>query len=496
MPNAPDESPVRADPNEKFWGTAFPLILAAAYFLIGVFFMRSTMAEPDAFRAGVSAVLYIEQGVYSSYWYHPLMMYVFVAATRLALAFEWDQTIVLNTLAVIFGSLSVWPFYQLARRMLNRQTAAFASVAFIFAPVFIRFSTYLTHEVMGFAFALWSLFLLERTLARQGRVLAVAFGFFCGATWTARPNSAMFIAAPLLLLLFHGARGLRPAAVMRLLLFALLGFVGCMAAIYRPALVAHLSSKFDSFFFVFYDFGLFLKTTTWTVLITLTPVLVALAAIGTGVLLARRKVFVAAFAASWLLSAYIFYIGMYCRDRYFLVMLPSCLLLCFAGADEIDTGLAWFKKQSFHPAKSIALLLLLAVSFGPSLPELFFLRKANNDEIAARMIGEIVGSDLLFTSSFEPIVHYYNREKPPETVYLIREHSPGKITVDFDGINLARQRLKEGRPVFATGEIIRNLEVTGITLTCQLAGEHKTLQLFRITDVQINKEGIVGFTPH
>ena len=188
MENSPDESPVRADQNEKFWGAAFPLILAAAYLLIGIFFMRPTMGEPDAFRAGVSAVLYIEQGVYSSYWYHPLMMYIFVAATRLALALDWDQTIVLNTLGVIFGSLSVWPFYQLTRRLLTRQTAVFTSIAFITAPVFIKFSTYLTHEIMGFAFALWSLYLLERTLAQQGRILAVAFGLCCGATWTARSS--------------------------------------------------------------------------------------------------------------------------------------------------------------------------------------------------------------------------------------------------------------------------------------------------------------------
>lgn len=496
MLNAPDESPAQTDPQEKFWGAAFPLILAAIYILLGIFFMRPTLGEPDAFRAALSALVYIKQGVYSSYWYHPLMMYIFVAATRLALALDWDQTIVLNTLGVIFGSFSVWPFYQLTRRLVTRQTAAFASSAFITAPVFIKYSTYLTHEIMGFAFALWSLYLLERTLARQSRAAAAAFGLFCGATWTARPNSAMFIAVPLLVLLFYKARGFKPAAVMRLLLFAFLGFIGCMAAIYRPALVAHLSSKFGSFFFVFYDFGLFLKTTTSTVLITLTPVLVVLAAIGTGVLLVRRKIFLAVFSLSWLLSAYIFYIGMYSLGRYVLIMLPSCLILCFAGANEIDIGLAWCEKRLSYLAKSAVLSLLLILSFGLSLPELFFLRKANNDEIAARMIGEIVGTDLLLVTSFEPIVLYYNRESPPETFYLVREYSPGKVTLNLDGVNLARKRLQEGRSVFATGEMIRNLQVTGITVTCELAGQHKNLQLFRITDMKVSKEGMVGFAPH
>jgi 4-amino-4-deoxy-L-arabinose transferase-like glycosyltransferase len=360
------------------------------------------------------------------------------------------------------------------------------------APAFIRFSTYLTHEIIGLAFALWAIHLLERALAKQGRVEAVAFGFFCAATWTARPNTAIFIAPPLLLLFWGGIRHLRPATIVRFLLFSLLGLLGCMFAIYRPALIAHLTSKFGSFFFVFYDFGLFLGETTSVAFATLTPMLVVLAAAGLLLLVVRRKFLVASIAVSWLLAAYIFYIGMHCRDRYFIVMIPPCLMLCFAGADEIDNGVRWGEGRFPHSAKALALVLLLAFSLGPAAPNLLRLRTANDDEAAARMIGEVVDSNLLFTTSFEPLVQYYNREKPPETVYLVREYSPGKIKVDLDGLQMAQNRLREGRPVFATDEIIRNLRLLGIDVTAEQVRQYKTLRLFRITALKVDRSNIIG----
>ncbi len=491
METFPDESSSQVDARSRLRHTAIPLLIAAISLLIGLFFIRPNMGEPDSYREALSAFKYIDEGVYSSYWDHPLTMYVFVAATRLSLAFGWRQTAVLNTLAVLFGSLSVWPFYQLVRRLVNWQTAAFASTALILSPAFIQFSTYLSHEVVGFAFALWSLYLFERTLAERSRLAATAFGFSFGATWAARPNGAMFIGPPLLALLFHGARKSRPADTGKLLLFALLGVFVCLIAVYRPALVTHLASKSGSFLFTYYELGRYIKSTTLIAVQSLTPALVVLAAAGCSVLVVRRKFFIALFAGVWISAAYLFYTGMYSMHRYFLVLLPPCLLLCFAGADELDALFAAGRRRFGHVAKAAVVVLLLLAALAPSLPDLLYLRSVNDDEVASREIGKLVGRNLLFTTSSEPMIQYYNRENPPETVYLVTEYSPGKVAMRTDALRLAQERLREGRPVFATGELIRHFQLPGIDATFEPVWQYKSLRLFRLTRLKF-AEGVTA----
>lgn len=492
METFPGESSSQVDAGSKLRDAAIPLLIAAISFLIGLFFIRPNMGEPDSYREALSAFLYIDEGVYASYWDHPLTMYVFVAATRLALAFDWSQTAVLNTLAVLFGSFSVWPFYQLVRRLVNWQTAAFSSTALILSPAFIQFSTYLSHEIVGFAFALWSLFLFERTLAERSRIAATVFGFSFGATWAARPNGAMFIAPPLLALLFHGAGKFRLSDAGKLLMFASLGLLGCLIVVYRPALVTHLASKSGSFLFTYYELGRYARSTTLIALQSLTPALVVLTAAGCGVLVMRRKLFIALFAGVWISTAYLFYIGMYSMHRYFLVLLPPCLLLCFAGADQLDILFAAGQRRFRHVAKAVAVSLLLIAALAPSLPDLLYVRNVNDDAVASREIGKLVGPNLLFTTSSEPMIQYYNRENPPETVYLVTEYSPGKVVMRTDALHLAQERLREGRPVFATGELIRHFQLLGIDATFELVWEYKSLRLFRLTGMEFADGSKIG----
>lgn len=487
-----DESSNQVDAGEKLRDVAIPLLIAAVSFLIGLFFIRPNMGEPDSYREALSALKYIDEGVYSSYWDHPLTMYVFVAATRLALALDWSQTAVLNTLAVLFGSFSVWPFYRLVQRLVNRQTAAFASAALVLSPAFIQFSTYLSHEVVGFAFALWSLCLFERTLARRSRIVAIAFGLSFGATWAARPNGALFIGPPLLALLFHRTGKNKLLDTGKLLLFALLGVLGCLVVVYRPALVTHLASKSGSFLFTYYEFGRYIESTSLIALQSLTPALAVLTAAGCVVLVVRRKFFIALFAGVWILAAYLFYIGMYSMHRYFMVLLPPCLLLCFAGANELDALFPAGQRRFRHVAKAAVVSLLLIAALAPRLPDLLYVRKVNDDEVASREIGELVGRNLLFTTSSEPMIQYYNRENPPETVYLVTEYTPGKVVMRTDALHLAQERLREERPVFVTGELIGHFPRVGIDATFELVWEYKSLRLFRLTGLKLPDAGNVG----
>lgn len=442
------------------------------------------MGEPDSYREALSALRYIDEGIYSSYWDHPLTMYVFVGATHLARALGVGQIAVLNTLAVVFGSLSIWPFYHLVRKLVNKQTAAFASAALIILPSFIRFSGYLSHEVVGFAFALWSLYLFETALERQSKTTALAFGLFYGATWSARPIGAMLIGPPLLLLLFHLADRAKWSTFGKLFAFALSGFLACLFAVYRPELIQHLASFSNDFLSRFYEFGRYTRSTTQIAWQSVTPALVVMAAAGCGVLVWRRKFFIALFAGAWILTAYVFYTGMYSMHRYFLVLLPPSLLLLFTGADQIDSLFFREKGRFGHFTKVAVTLLLIVGALGPILPDLLYYRKMDDDKIAAKEIGAIVGRNLLLTTALEPQILYYNREQPPETVYLVTESSPGTLSMRLDALRSAQRRIRNGQAVYATGEVIPHLRFVGVEANCSLVWQYKYVRLYRITNLR------------
>lgn len=472
----------------RFLGDPAPFILVTACFFIGFLFMRPNLGEPDSYREALSALRYIHEGIYSSYWDHPLTMYLFVAATRLARAFDAEDVRVLNTVAVSLGAASIWPFFRLVSELVNRRTALFATASLIVSPVFIRFSGYLSHEIAGFAGALWSLYLFERTLTKRSRSYALAAGLCFAATWAARPNSAMFIAPPLIVLIVCGRNALRELLdVTKLLLFAVLGSLICLLLVYRPALVDHLASFSGAFLARFYEFGRYTKSTSMIALESLTPVLVALTALGLVALLRKRRLFVALFAGSWILTAYLFYTGMYSMHRYFLALAPPCLLLCFGGADTLDSRFA--DRRFGHPTKTCAALLILFGALGPNVPDLWYLSRVNDDRAASEAVGQIVGQNLLFTTSPEPMVRYYNRDRPPETIYLVTEYSPGKVVMDMEALRLAHKRLSENRPVYATGEIIRQLRFRGVESAFELVWEYKGLHLYRVTQLTLDNIG-------
>jgi 4-amino-4-deoxy-L-arabinose transferase-like glycosyltransferase len=481
-------------PQEKQMAEASPqqrafvleaLFLTLACFVIGLFFMRPNMGEPDSYREALSALKYIDEGVYSSYWDHPLSMYVFVAGTRIARFTGIEQVRLLNLLAVVLGALSVLPFFQITEKLTDRRTAVFASAALIFSPAFIEFSSYLSHEIVGFSFALWAVYLFQRALESRRRVTVLLFGFFFAATWCARPSAIFFIAPPLLVLfIFHVREKQEWNALMRAFLFAPAGAVGCLAAVYRPALVRHLQSYSSSFLFTYYEFGRYYKSSYLILQSALTPVVLALVLAASVLLVAKRKYLIIFFAGSWIITTYVFYSGMYSMQRYFLILLPPALILIFAGANVLDIDAISRKVKRAYLSKAAVFLLLILAALGPNLPKLFYVHKNNDDKTAATNIGRMVGRNLLFTTASEPMLLFYNRENTPETVYLVTEYSPGKVVMKMDALHLAEERLRQGRPVFMTGEIIRHFSFVPVAAEYQLVWDSRPLQLYRLTSLR------------
>lgn len=465
---------------------ALPLILSLLYMLIGLFFLRPSMGDPDSYRQALSALDYIERGLYTAYWDFPLTMYTFVVGTRLASALCADQLITLNVIAVLLGALTVWPLYQIVRRIVNPQAAAFAALAYIFSPTLIRFSTYLSHEIVGFACAIWSVYLFERAIARESRLIAFFFGLLFGATCVARTNGAAFIVPPLIVLFFARKGGFNWPVIRKLVPIALLGVSGCALLIHRPTTVLRFEARIRTWFFTYYEIGQFLKRTTLTALDSLTPALMILALIAAIVLVVRRKYFTFMFGAVWFFTVYLFYVGMdYCRLKFFLVVVPPCLLIVFAGADQIDEWIRARGKKFIPAAKLVVLMVLLLVSLGPSLSYLMPTRQVNDDKIAAEQIGEIVRRELLFIAAFQPAVKYYNRDAPPETIYVITEHRPGELRVDMKGLNLALARLREGRPVFIMDIFVKHFELLGIEAVVEPVWEYKSRRMYHITELDM-----------
>ncbi|MBI5116809.1 glycosyltransferase family 39 protein [Candidatus Poribacteria bacterium] len=482
-------SPSRADSTKGSVQGAVPFVIGMAYFFMGLFFVRPNMGEPDSYREALSALQYIDSGTYGSYWDHPLTMYVFVAATRCAHALGWSQIATLNTLAIVLGSISVWPFYHSVRKLANWQTAAFASAALILSPAFIRFSTYLSHEITGFALASWSIYFLLKTLESRSRTWALAFGFCFASTWSARPNGAIFLALPLLILTVHEFGRKDFAVAMRLFCFASLGFSGCILLVYRPALIMHLTSRSGRFFFTFYEFGRYAGSTTLAAMQSATPALVILSTAGCIALFLRKRRLIALFSVAWIMVAYVFYTGMYSVHRYFLVLLPPLLMLSFAGADALDDLM---KRRFGHSVKTAVFLLLLLVSLWPNLPDLLYLRNVDDDRLASETTGQLVGRNLLFTTADGPMIRYYNYESPPEIVYLVTEYTPGRLTMKVDALRLAQERLRMGMPVFATEEIVEQLEHAGVEARYDLVWEYKRMRLYRLSSLRFDDRQAIG----
>ena len=488
-----ENAPRQSNAIEKFSSLALPIILSIACFFIGLFFLRPVLGDPDSYREALSAIQYIEDGTYGSYWDHALSMYLFVVGTYFASAFGWNQITGLNVLAALAASLSVWPFYHVVRRLVNWPTAACASIALVSSPLLIHLSTYLTHEVAGYTLALWSIYFFELALSRKNRILAFGFGMSFAATWAARPNGALFIGLPLLVLLIQRTIGSDYKYLKSLISYSLLGFVLVLLPIYRPELVSQLISRSDRVFSGQYFIGQYFDSTTHIAIRALTPVLLVLAMGGIAVLLVMKRWFIALLCAVWIFPVYVFYLGMGCRHKYFLVFLAPCLLLSFTAADAIDERFPFGRKNHLHAAKILVLLLLLAASLGPNVPEIMELRKSRDNEIIGRGIGAVVGRNLLFGTSEGPLVRYYNRENPPQTVYLLITHTPGSVKVSIENVQLAQDHLTIGNPVFATDVVIEHLRLSDFDMAYEPVWKYGSMRLFRITRLKVRDTGKVGY---
>ena len=91
------------DVSGRFWKIGAPIVFGALYLFIGLFFQRPDMGDPDSYRQALSALTFLDEGAYSSYWDFPVTMYVFVIGTWLASVIGLDQLTVLNAVAVLLA---------------------------------------------------------------------------------------------------------------------------------------------------------------------------------------------------------------------------------------------------------------------------------------------------------------------------------------------------------------------------------------------------------
>jgi hypothetical protein len=338
---------------------------------------------------------------------------------------------------------------------------------------------------------LWSLYLFDLALARKSKSLAFGFGLSFAATWAARPNGALFIGLPLLTLLVHHSRETGIETSRRLFPYAVLGLFMTLLPIYRPTLVMKLLNRSDVLFSDQYFFGRYVVSTTETALTALTPVLVILALAGVGILLVMKKRFVVLFCCLWIVPVYLFYTGMGCRHRYFLALLPPCLLLAFAAAGALDREFEAIRK--YHLAKLFALVLLLSLGLAPDIIYLNRLRTSRDHEIIGRGIGEVVGQNLLLATSEIPLIQYYNRDHPPETIYFLFTYRPDSVKVRIEHVDLVQHRLRMGFPVFATEIVIKHLRLPGFDIEAKPVWEYHSIRVFQITKLVIRDTGMFGY---
>jgi len=110
----------------------------------------------------------------------------------------------LTILSALFGALSVFIFYLLAREMLDKETALAASVLTAFTPMFWLTSLKALSDIVGLGFALLTLLLLYDYIRHGGRFYLYA-GALLGGISTGIRLHTFFIVLPVLAycLFFH-----------------------------------------------------------------------------------------------------------------------------------------------------------------------------------------------------------------------------------------------------------------------------------------------------
>lgn len=494
------------------YGIVLVVIIAVIARLI---FVHPGLGEPDSYREAFSALQYLEQGTFSFYWDHPLNMWILVAVSYLAHFLNIAPHIIANILAVILGSLTLFPWMWSINIIAGIRISFAWGVCLALHPVFIYYSTYWNHENTGMfftalAFASWIWSIKNN---RKGRFFV--FGIFYGLALTSRYYYALGL-VPVLALAFYllqdkeeiNLEGLSITIPGILLTFA--------ALVPRDTLGAWVGSSY----YLFISWWGYVNQTlqlAWNDLggaVIVGPIFYILIW-----LKGFKKE--ALFVAGWIVPYFLFCLNYPTFSRYLLVsymgiwylVIRGCNILIAPGISSSSESVEYpeefnmelsdnnnskttISKRKDQIKRNIIIVLLLALLLGSSWFSTSsvrplkknMLKKTNKDQIIANEIVKRVGDNLLLIYSWQTMLLYYNFDKPQKCIYVIKRM--GNKRSRLAGVNEAIEEINKGLPVYATRLALRLYRNAHLQVEADLVWEYDDFQLFKITQINLDNSPI------
>jgi hypothetical protein len=332
-----------------------------------------------------------------------------------------DPVIAVNFVSVVFGTLCVWAYYELIKRLIDQRSASFSAIMFSICPIFLGLSVYGMSQVVALYFGLQGMVYLVEHL-RLGKykplILAVVMLGLMGAS---RIQDLVLMAIPLSVLYFCGRKAFsdrRPALGEQWMVLGLCAVgVGMIVAVFHlPYLFSQFKNNYTNQLRVFYDItwttnfmGIFSSRLLWNVAfiidsLTMLGFLISLVGLGT---LARVRPYIAAFLGIWILVPLLFYGNLHSgiNPRYMLLVL--CPLVAGQGfllAMVGNWGL-WWQRSSVLIFTAIICVLMMSI-----YPVLSFRHQHEILPDFARWVARVVDPQARVIVADENLfMHYYGK---------------------------------------------------------------------------------------
>jgi hypothetical protein len=333
-----------------------------------------------------------------------------------------DAVIAVNSMSVVFSSLSIVMLFLIIRRIINAQAAFFGALLFSVSPLFLDVSTYGKNHAPSIFFLLWGISLLllyQRSLSLKHLALS---GLMIGLMGAARLQDMALMVIPLSVLFFFGTQ---PPDQQRKRSDLMSSFFAYWSIIFIIAIGFHLPLIFNRFqheylsqLTSFANLGMadnfrgFLSASLGQsfiyFLLDMTAFNFALAIFGL-YLLWKDNCRLAAFLTAWLLIPLTFYGNLYTTASRFLIISTIPLYIAFSYLYE---KLVNFRNKFIKNLSILLFPITCFISLTVIIPNLALRHQYALLPDYARWVGTISEPDsFIISQDFNPFINYYAKRK-------------------------------------------------------------------------------------
>ena len=132
----------------------------------------------------------------------------------------------------------------------------------------------------------------------------------------------------------------------------------------------------------------------------------------------------------------------------------------------------------------ISVMPLFGSEYKNCLKVLIVQSQYNYPKFISERVAIDVGENLLLVYTDEPRLKYYNRKKPLETLYILKEIKSGYYVFHQDRLETAINRVRTGSPVYITNMALQLLQYSNL--------KHDVTRLWHFGDIALYRINSLG----